>query len=86
MFNAVVDWCDTTHRHRLHRLPEAAAKFEMFNQKILHKLHTRFPGRGFAANPPEAIDCALFGDGCRFKVKLKLQFVNSFFHDLYLGE
>jgi hypothetical protein len=68
MFNAVVEWCDDTHRYRLRSLPLMAHKFQYFNDKILQKMHSRFPGAGPAARPPHAENCALFGDGSRFEV------------------
>ncbi len=70
MFNAVVDWIDNNHKHRLRQLPLISDKFEHFNRCIVNKLRSIYPGGGLAANPPEAEHCALFGDGCRFEVSI----------------
>jgi hypothetical protein len=74
MFNVVVKWCDTSYRHKLRMLPLITHKLALFNSKILNKLHSRYPGQNAAANPPEAADCSLFGDGCRYRVSYYYKF------------
>ena len=64
IFNAVVNWCDNVHGHRLNNLAVAASQFSTFNQKILSKLQALCPQE---AVPPEATDVALFGDGTRVR-------------------
>ena len=66
MFNAVVSFIDENHSYRLNQLPVIINKFKLFNSKIKAKvrenLHHQEP------LPPDAERCALFADGCRFRV------------------
>ncbi len=65
MFNAVVNYIDLHHSHRLHKVVEVAHRFPEFNQRIKEKLESEFPG---VPLPEEAEGVALFSDVCRHAV------------------
>ncbi|KAJ1438392.1 hypothetical protein B484DRAFT_444602, partial [Ochromonadaceae sp. CCMP2298] len=67
IFNTIVAYVDEQHAFRLRRLPEAAAKFATFNERIKAKLQEQYPNE---ALPPDADHCALFADGCRVEVSV----------------
>jgi hypothetical protein len=75
VFNSVVDWFDDTHVHRLRQLPNITHKFASFNAAILAKIRADCPSLDVTGGmPPDAFDCALFGDGSRFKVSFVCQY------------
>lgn len=65
MFNAMCNWVDATHGHRLRQMQHIVPRFPQFNEVIRNKLEQNFnlqPGV-----PAHAQQCALFVDGTRFK-------------------
>lgn len=70
MFDAMLDWMDTTHGAKLKCLQYISmARLQRFNDAITGTLATMFPND---ALPPEAVNCALFADGSRIKVSFLL--------------
>lgn len=69
IFNGVLTWMDDTHSHRLRQLNRLVEKLPGFNEAICNKIRMACPGLDAVGGmPPDAINCALFGDGSRFKV------------------
>lgn len=65
MFNAVLDFVHFRWSHTLLRLDHAVNRFPHFNERIITKLQQDYPNYPI---PNEAVRCALFVDGTRFRI------------------
>lgn len=70
IFDASVDFMDSTHGFRLCTLAEMVDLFPLWNEKIVAKLRSQLPEG--EALPEEAENCCVFVDGSRWRVSRPL--------------
>lgn len=73
IFNAMLVWVDETHGGKLHCLGQMSIqRLAEYNAAITTTIKVMFPAYPL---PPEAVNCSLFADGSRFKVRKYILFI-----------